>query len=145
MQTLGLSNSTPKPTSRLKDLFRPDLSSDICALSVCQTASSACFIVAALTAVLAIFANPAALVDAGLFTLIGSGLRKGLRTAAVGGFALYLLEQIVSVLTAGIPSVMAVFIFVILFNGIRAAYAYQRFRRNPAAPTTGGAQDSLAG
>ena len=88
MQTLGLSDSTPKPASRFKDLFRPDLSSDIQALTVCQTASMACFGVAILTAALALFINPAALIDAGLFTLIGAGLRKGLRTAAVGGFVL---------------------------------------------------------
>jgi hypothetical protein len=132
MQTLGLSDSTPKPTSRLKDLFRPDLSNDVSALTVCHTASWACFIVAILTAALAIFVNRAALVDAGLFALVGLGLRKALRAAAVGGFMLYILEQIANVVAGQIPSVAAIFISIILFNSIRAAYAYQRFRRTPS-------------
>ena len=65
MQTLGLSDSTPKPTSRLKDLFRPDLSNEVSALTVCHSASWACFIVAIVTAALAIFVNHAAFLDAG--------------------------------------------------------------------------------
>ena len=136
MQTLGLSDSTPKPTSRLKDLFRPDLSNEVSALTVCHSASWACFIVAIVTAALAIFINHAAFLDAGLFALIGLGLRKAFRTAAVGGFVLYILEQIANIVAGHIPSVVAIFISVILFNGIRAAYAYQRFRR-PYPPLIG--------
>ena len=132
MQTLGLSDSTPKPTSRLKDLFRPDLSNEVSALTVCHSASWACFIVAIVTAALAIFVNHAAFLDAGLFALIGLGLRKALRTAAVGGFVLYILEQIANIVAGQIPSIVAILISVILFNGIRAAYAYQRFRRSPS-------------
>ena len=132
MQTLGLSDSTPKPTSRLKDLFRPDLSNDVSALTACHSASWACFIVAIVTAALAIFVNHAAFLDAGLFALIGLGLRKALRTAAVGGFVLYILEQIANIVAGQIPSVVAILISVILFNGIRAAYAYQRFCRSPS-------------
>ena len=138
MQTLGLSESTPKPSSRLKDLFRPDLSSDVAALTVCHTASWACLIMAVLTAALAIFVEPAALVDGGVFALIGAGLRKGLRTAAVGGFALYILEQIASAFAGRFPGIPTIFISVILFNGMRAAYAYQRFRRTPPAPSPNG-------
>src|SRR6516164_8879497 len=132
MQTLGLSDSTPKPTSRLKDLFRPDLSNDVSALTVCHSASWACFIVAIVTAALAIFVNHGAFLDGGLFALIGLGLRKALRTAAVGGFVLYILEQIANIVAGQIPSVVAILISVILFNGIRAAYAYQRFCRSPS-------------
>lgn len=132
MQTLGLSNSTPKPTSRLRDLFRPDLSSDIQALTVCQSAAWACFIVAALTAALAVYsAARLALIDAAMFTGVGVGLREGSRAAAVWGFVLYLIEQAASIAVSGIPSVMSIFIIVILFNGIRASYAHHRFLRTP--------------
>jgi len=145
MQTLGLSDSTPKPTSRLKDLFRPDLSNDVSALTVCHSASWACFIVAIVTAALAIFVNHAAFLDAGLFALIGLGLRKALRTAAVGGFVLYILEQIANIVAGQIPSVVAILISVILFNGIRAAYAYQRLRRSPSPlPVIGTAENPSA-
>ena len=133
MQTLGLSDSTPKPTSRLKDLFYPDLSNDVSALTACHTASWACFIVAAITAVVAILRAPMALIDAGLFAFIGLGLRKALRTAAVAGFALYILEQIMNVTTGHAPSVLAILIAVILFNSVRAAYSYQRLHRTPIA------------
>jgi hypothetical protein len=132
MQTLGLSDSTPKPTSRLKDLFRPDLSNEVSALTVCHTASWACFIIALGTAALAAFANPAALLDAGLFVLLGLGIRKAFRGAAVAGFVLYILEQIGNFVAGRIPSVAAVFISVILFNSMRAAYAYRKFRCAPS-------------
>jgi hypothetical protein len=104
----------------------------VSALTVCHSASWACFIVAIVTAALAIFVNHAAFLDAGLFALIGLGLRKALRTAAVGGFVLYILEQIANIVAGQIPSVVAILISIILFNGIRAAYAYQRFCRSPS-------------
>ena len=142
MQTLGLSDSTPKPTSRLKDLFRPDLSSEVAARTVCYSASWACLIIAALGAILSFFIEYASVFDAALFFLIGLGLRKAWRTAAIAGFALYLAEQVFFVANGHVPSVVAVFIVIILFNGVRASFAYQKLRRihqPPPAPSQTGA------
>jgi hypothetical protein len=136
MQTLGLSDSTPKPTSRLKDLFRPDLSSEVAARTVCHSASWACFIIAALGAILSFFIAYASLFDAALFFLIGLGLRKAWRTAAIAGLVLYVAEQVMFVANGHVPSVVAVFIVIILFNGVRASFVYQKLRsiHQPSPP-----------
>jgi hypothetical protein len=141
MQTLGLSDSTPKPTSRLKDLFRPDLSSEVAARTVCHSASWACFIIAALGLILSFFTEYASVFDAALFFLIGLGLRKVWRTAAIAGFVLYIAEQVTFVVSGHVPSVVAFFIAIILFNGVRASFVYQKLRRvaqPPRQPTQAG-------
>jgi hypothetical protein len=134
MQTLGLSDSTPKPTSRLKDLFRPDLSSEFAARTVCHTASWACFIIAVMGAILSFFVSYASAFDAALFFLIGLGLRKAWRTAAIAGFVLFVAEQVWLVANGHVPSVLAFFIVIILFNGVRASFVYQRLRMIPQPP-----------
>jgi len=129
MQTLGLSSS-PKQTSRFRELFWPDLSTDVNAQSACLTASWACFIIAAITVVLALaLVGLAALVDAALFVAIGFGLRRMWRTAAVAGFVLYIAEQAAGIASGGRPGILTIFVLAILFNSVRASFAYQRFRK----------------
>jgi hypothetical protein len=143
MQTLGLSDSTPKPTSRLKDLFRPDLSSEAAARTVCHSAAWACFIIGAVSTILSFFIEYASVFDAMLFFLIGLGLWRAWRTAAIAGFVLYIAEQVTLLASGHMPSVLALFIAVILFNGVRASFAYQKLRRThqppPLLPTQTGA------
>jgi len=129
MQTLGLSDSTPKTSSRLRDLFWPDLSVDTSAESACETASYACFAVAAISTLFLIWASLLVLVDAALFVLIGFGLRKKWRTAAIAGFLLYLLEVIGTISQGHAPGILTILILVILFNSIRASFAYRRLRK----------------
>jgi hypothetical protein len=133
MQTLGLSDSTPKPTSRLRDLFWPDLSVDTSAESACDTASWACFAIAGITTLLGVWNNPGVLIDALLFVLIGFGLRKKWRSAAVAGFLLYVLEVVVGISMGQVPGVLTILILAILFNSIRASYAYRRLRKTEVA------------
>jgi hypothetical protein len=134
MQTLGLSDSTPKPTSRLKDLFRPDLSSEVATRTVCHSASWACIIIGALSTILSFFVEYASVFDAVLFFLIGLGLRRAWRSAAIAGFVLYIAEQVTFVAGGHMPSVLALFIALILFNGVRASFVYQKLRRTHQAP-----------
>jgi hypothetical protein len=129
MQILGLSDSTPKPTSRLKDLFRPDLSSEVAARTVCHSASWACFIIAGLGLIFSFFTQYASVFDAALFFLIGLGFRKVWRTAAIAGFVLYIAEQVTFIVSGHVPSVLSLFIAIILFNGVRASFVFQRLRR----------------
>lgn len=133
MQTLGLSDSTPKPTSRLKELFWPNLTTEPNAQSACQTASLACFAVGGLTAIVGLFMNKLGLVDASLFLLIGLGLRKMWRTAALAGLLLYLLEQAYNIAYGNYPGILVILIAAIMLNGVRASFAYQRMRRHSAA------------
>ncbi len=104
METLGLSKSTPKSTSRWKEFFIPDLSSAPNARSACEAASLACFIIAGVTAIFALFTSLLTLIDAALFGLIGMGLRKASRTAALAGFLLYVAEQIYTIVAVARPA-----------------------------------------
>jgi len=74
------------------------------------------------------------LIDAGLFLLIGLGLRKMWRSAAVAGFVLYLIEQAYWVATGHVPGILGILLLVILFNGSRASFAYQRMRKANQPP-----------
>ena len=132
MQILGLADSTPKSTSRLRDLFWPDLTSEPGARSACETASWACFIVAGVTGVAAFWTSKLGLVDAALFLMIGFGLRRIWRTAAVAGLLLYLLEQVATIAQGIFPGVLAIFVSAILFNSVRASFAYRRIRTSVA-------------
>ena len=129
MQVLGLSESTPKPQSRIKELFWPDLRAIPSTESACRSAAMACFVIAGLTALLAIFRDPLALVDAVLFAIIGIGLRMMSRTAAVAGLALYIAEQIATITMAKrAPGILTILITAILISGVRASFAYHRMR-----------------
>ena len=133
MQVLGLADSTPKPTSRLKELFWPTLNSEPNAQSACENAALACFVIAGLTAIFAFATNLLILIDAGLFLVIGLGLRKMWRPFALAGFLLYVLEQLLVVVQGRFPGVMAILFLAILFNGVRASFAYWRMHKQAAA------------
>jgi hypothetical protein len=129
MQTLGLSDSTPKTSSRLRDLFWPDLSAEPSAESACDSAAWACFAIAGITTVFGFLNSLWVLIDAVLFLLIGFGLRKKNRTAAVAGFVLYGLETITAITGGRPPGVLTILILAILFNSVRASFAYERLRK----------------
>jgi hypothetical protein len=50
METLGLSPSTPKPTSRLKELFWPNIDDEVAAGTAARNAMYACMFIAVTTA-----------------------------------------------------------------------------------------------
>jgi hypothetical protein len=129
METLGLSKSTPKSKSRFKEFFAPDLSSAPAAKSACDSAAIICFVIAGVTTVWAIFTSPLGLIDAALFALIGIGLRRASRFAAVAGLSLYIAEQIAMIAEASRPpGILAILFVALLINGVRAAFVYQRIQ-----------------
>jgi hypothetical protein len=69
------------------------------------------------------------IVDAVLFLLIGFGLRKKWRTAAIAGFLLYVLETITVITGGRPPGILTIVILAILFNSIRASFAFHRLRK----------------
>ncbi len=136
MQNLGLSPSTPKPTSRLKELFWPDVSDETGARTASHLAMWASFLIAGISTAIALLgaAPKAALLDAALFALIGLGIRKMSRTAAVCGLLLYVLEQVYAVVERragfGVIAIIVTFLFV---SSIRGTFGYHR-RRKRGAP-----------
>ena len=79
--------------------------------------------------------SAAAIFDALIFAAIAYGMYRYSRFAAVAGFVLFFLEKIILYLKTGSILGVGVLGVVILFgflNGMRGAFAYQRFLR--AAP-----------
>ena len=114
----------------------PKIESPEAAKSAMKNAASASFIIVAVTGTVAVLAiilghpilgiNGSALVDAGLFALIGWRLRKHSRIAAILGLLLYLLEagqRFVSGAgsSAAAGSVVTILFILYFINGVRGA------------------------
>ena len=131
MQTLGLSPSTPKTEPFWKTWLWPDVSDQISAQQAAKNAMYGTFFVSAITSIAAMFrvVHVGSLLDAFLFFLIGVGIGRMYRTAAICGFILYLIEQ-ASVLMAGQNpiGVTSTALILLLFTGIRATFSYQKLK-----------------
>ena len=94
MQTLGLSDSTPRQESRLKSLFWPTIQNEGDVDYLTQQGFWICFIVALITLVTEFISGN---LLAGSFEFIfyflsGIGIRERSRFAAVSAFSAYLLD-----------------------------------------------------
>jgi signal peptidase I len=152
MQILGLSDSTPKPTSRFKELFWPKIEDEVAAVTAARNAMYASFLIAAGTTVQA-FASSWAWIDVTLYVMIGIGVRQLSRTAALTGFILYGLSWLLvpqAMLSGAV--VVRLILTALLLNGFRAAaYAHLAHREsaieqiaNPEVDTTGISRASVA-
>jgi hypothetical protein len=125
MQTLGLSDSTPKSEGRLRALLWPRIHSDISASTAAQNAMYAGFAVGALTTVFVLLRMTpvSSLLDAALFVMLGIGVRQFSITASILAFLLYATNVVTftihGVLGPGI--VVAVIITSLFVSAIRAA------------------------
>lgn len=71
-----------------------------------------------------------ALIDAVLFMIIGWGIFKLSRTAALAGLCLYLLERIYMWATIGPKNpIIAIIISLMFINSVRGTFAFHRFSR----------------
>ncbi len=128
MEILGLSDSTPKSTSRIRELFWPNIEDDVAALSAARNAMYASFAIAVGTA-LAIFSAPGnwgIWIDVAFYIMIGIGVRQLSRAAALIGFILYGLSWLLVPAAMFSPVVVVRLILTaLLLNGVRAAnYAH---------------------
>ena len=97
MQTLGLSDSTPRTQGRLKALFWPSIGNDNDVDYLTRQGFWLCTIIALLTLLLslAIGTAAAAMLDVAFFFMCGIGIRVGSRVAAVCAFLAYFLTGFV--------------------------------------------------
>ena len=70
-----------------------------------------------------------AFVDAGLFFVIGIGLLKISRVAAVAGLLLYIAEQCYMFRMIGRPNFMGILFSLVLLGAVRGSFAYHRFKK----------------
>ncbi len=152
MEILGLSDSTPKSTSRLRELFWPQIDDDVAAVSAARNAMYASFAIAVGTTLAAFSGNSWIWVDVALYVMIGIGVRQLSRAAALIGFILYGLSWLL------VPSAMLSPVIVVrliltalLLNGVRAAvYAHGAHKEavvdeiaNPRLETAGLSRTSV--
>ncbi|HLW77354.1 MAG TPA: signal peptidase I, partial [Bryobacteraceae bacterium] len=158
MQTLGLSDSTPKPTSRIRELFWPKIDSDVAAVTAARNAMYASFAIAAFSALDLVrvsgFLAVSVWISVVLYAMIGIGVRQLSRTAALTGFILYGLSWLLLPALAlfSFWTMLRVIATVLLLNGVRAAmFAHSSFKTdtldqiaNPAFDTRGESAVSVA-
>jgi hypothetical protein len=134
MQTLGLSDSTPKSEGRLRALLWPSIGSDVAASTVAQNAMYAGVGVGAVTTIFVLLriTPVSALLDAFLFVILGFGARQFSITASILALLLYVTNVVTSILhgVIGAGGVIAVIITSLFISSIRAAMF---MRRHPDA------------
>ena len=131
MQTLGLSDSTPKPESRLKALFWPRIRHEYDADYIAQQGLWLCWILAGLTLAIGLVVSRSALVliDAAYLLLGGVGVRQGSRFAAIVVFVNY---SIMVAVTG--PGVMSVIFLGLLLSNVRGTWLAAKWRLNATEP-----------
>jgi len=142
MQTLGVSDSTPKSEGRLKSLLWPSVrsGSDVDYLSI--QGYWVCTIVAAMTLVLSLLVagsagNPMMVLiivgSSTLFSLFfyvgGIGVREGSRFAAAIVFAVYALDTAIFLFTSAVSAALLIKLAftVVLFSNLRATWIGTRW------------------
>jgi len=102
MQTLGLSDSTPRSESRLKSLFWPTIRNEVDLDTVTTQGFWICWLVGLIGLAMSIvggfsslFFGLAGAFESVFYLLAGIGVRMRSRVAAVSAFAAYLLSGIV--------------------------------------------------
>ena len=73
------------------------------------------------------------LIDAAVFALIGLGLLRRWRSAAVVGMILFSLNIMMTVAKGRLPGIVAIFVFFGFISAVRGTFAYQRLIRSPPA------------
>jgi hypothetical protein len=126
MQSLGLSDSTPREQSWFRSLFWPSIRNDYDVDYLTRQGFWLCMIVAGLS-LLASFAlrNPLAVaLPVAFYAMCGIGIRVSSRTAAVCAFLAYLLSWLIGMRMVGVQSsdVIRIICLGLLLSNLRATF-----------------------
>lgn len=142
MQTLGLSDSTPRTESRLKSLLWPTVKNQWDLDYVTNQGFWICVLVGAITFVVGLFTPGGifGLLDFTFYLLAGCGVRRRSRTAAVIALVFYSLSGVaIQVRTGqGFGAMRFIFMAILLANvrGIWLSAAWPEPEPDPAPPST---------
>src|SRR5271169_2999313 len=141
MQTLGLSDSTPRTESRFKSLFWPTIRNDVDLDTVTTQGFWICTLVAVFTLALSLFAGQpwAGAFESAFFFLAGLGVRQRSRVAAVCVFTAYLLSSFIG----GFGVVRIIFLALLLAN-VRGVWLSYRWERSATEPPPARLAQTLA-
>ncbi len=134
MQTLGLSESTPKTESRWRALFWPTIRNEGDLDYVTRQGLWICFIVAALTIVMSALSGTllSGLFEGAFFFLAGLGVRERSRVAGLAAFSAYLLGALVLQRYTGNGfGVVRIIFLALLFANVRGNWLSARWGKDP--------------
>ncbi len=115
-------------------VFWPTMDDAESAKKAAQYGFTVAAIIAVVTAITAFFGNRWNLIDAVLFAVIGFGIIKMSRVAAIAGVSLVILQMIYRLLNnsqIGIAPILALF----FINSIRGTFAYHKFMKEKVQAT----------
>jgi hypothetical protein len=133
MQTLGLSDSTPRTESRWRALLWPKIRNEGDFDYITRQGFWICFLVAVVTLVLSAFAGVpiAGTFEALFFFLAGVGVRERSRVAAIAAFSAYLLDALVLQRYSGNGFGFVRIVFLaLLFANIRGNWISARWEKD---------------
>jgi hypothetical protein len=132
MQTLGLSDSTPRTESRLRALFWPTIRNDGDFDYITGQGFWICFVVAVLTVVVSLFQGnaPEGLFEGAFFFLAGVGVRQRNRTAGLAALTAYLLRVLNMIrYSHRAPGFLDFVILALLFANLRGNWLSARWAK----------------
>ena len=138
MQSLGLSDSTPKTEGRFRALFWPTIDSDIAAETAVRNAMYATWGISAVTCLLILTGAVQAygLIEVALFLALGIGIRQFSVAASALALLLYLADVGASLrqgqMGLGIVTVIVIGLFLSAFRASLFMYRWPE----PVPPTT---------
>lgn len=115
--------------------FWPDVSDLEGAREAITLGYGACFVLAGLNAVVAVFGRPAALLDGIVFAILGLLLRRKSRAAAVIAATLMSANIVISMTQVPFVGVLTIILLVCLLAAVRGTFAYRKLARAETAIT----------
>ena len=140
MQTLGLSDSTPRPESRWQALFWPTIRHEYNLDYITRQGFWICAVVAVMNLVVSAFAGSlgAGAFESLFFFLAGIGVRERSRVAGIAVFAVYLLGGLVlQRYTHNGFSILRIIFPALLFANVRGNRLAARLPKEPAEALAG--------
>jgi hypothetical protein len=148
METLNLSESTPRSENRAKTLFWPTIENEIDVDTVTRQGFWLCFVVGVFSVIFNLSQGDAvsALMEGSFFLLAGVGVRRRSIAAAIGAFIVYSLTTLI-LLKLGQFGVVRIFMMALLLANVRGTWLSAKLRRTatepPPVPQEGGLADKL--
>ena len=109
--------------------FWPDVSDLDGAREAITLGYGACFVLAGLDAVAALFGNPAALVDGIVFAILGVLVRRKSRAAAVIASALMIGNIVIRMAQWPLVGIVTIILLACLLASVRGTFAYRSLMR----------------
>ncbi len=140
MQILGLADSTPKTDNRLKALLWPTIRTRVDLDTVTTQGFWICVLVGTVSLLVAFATGNAAIIivaafGSAFYVLAGIGVRMQSRVAAIGAFAMYLLDTVAMQMQPGQGfSIMRLVFLALLLANVRGIWLSASFQPAESDP-----------